>query len=241
MALVHSLGRMHRDLKSGNILATLSRGLVRLKVADFGTATLAGMSGQNDFGMQRTSTQHALALSTHGDSGSKSNTASMHPSTFHANSTNNASNSVNSNVSHFSTIGNDSQGSSSNTINSPAPNLTTPTLSVRHNQLMRTQLTKGIGTLLWMAPEILGGKLYGSGADVYSYAIVLWEIAAQSEPWADLRGDFLGDLLLERILAGERLPIDPRWPRDFVALMQRCWQLDSSERPTFVEIGSFLS
>ena len=44
MALVHSLGRMHRDLKSGNILATIAQGQVRLKVADFGTATIAGMS-----------------------------------------------------------------------------------------------------------------------------------------------------------------------------------------------------
>ena len=39
--------------------------------------------------------------------------------------------------------------------------------------------TNGVGTVLWMAPEVIRGELYGPGADVYSYGIVLWEIAAQ--------------------------------------------------------------
>ena len=39
--------------------------------------------------------------------------------------------------------------------------------------------TNGVGTMLWMAPEVIQGELYGREADVYSYGIVLWEIAAQ--------------------------------------------------------------
>lgn len=37
MAYVHSMQRMHRDLKSGNLLVSAS---LTIKVADFGTATL---------------------------------------------------------------------------------------------------------------------------------------------------------------------------------------------------------
>jgi serine/threonine protein kinase len=41
-------------------------------------------------------------------------------------------------------------------------------------------LSKGVGTLLWMAPEVLRGSKVREGQapamDVYSYAIVLWEI-----------------------------------------------------------------
>src|SRR3569623_349454 len=40
MALVHSLGRMHRDLKSGNVLVTAHSGAMTLTVAGGGTATL---------------------------------------------------------------------------------------------------------------------------------------------------------------------------------------------------------
>ena len=48
-------------------------------------------------------------------------------------------------------------------------------------------LTKGIGTLLWMAPEIMEGSAkYGQPADVYSFAIVLWEILSRSLPWEDI-------------------------------------------------------
>ena len=45
-------------------------------------------------------------------------------------------------------------------------------------------MTKGIGTLLWMAPEIMeGSAMYGQPADVYSFGIVLWEITTRSLPW----------------------------------------------------------
>ena len=40
MACVHGMGRMHRDMKSGNVLVTEVGGVMRVKVGDFGTATL---------------------------------------------------------------------------------------------------------------------------------------------------------------------------------------------------------
>jgi serine/threonine protein kinase len=40
MAQVHALDRIHRDLKSQNVLVKLVAGKLRCKIADFGTATL---------------------------------------------------------------------------------------------------------------------------------------------------------------------------------------------------------
>ena len=167
MALVHSLGRMHRDLKSGNILVTASGpgGMMRVKVADFGTATLAGI----------------------------------------------------------------------------ATNLSTTDIvnvdELRETTINRTMRTKGIGTPMWMAPEILSGSAaYGASADVYSFGIVIWEIASRQEPWAELSGAFIMDQLLGKLTAGIRPSIGEDWPMVYVQLIQECWSSDDRSRPTFTVI-----
>src|SRR4051812_10530660 len=39
------------------------------------------------------------------------------------------------------------------------------------------------GTLPWTAPEVFLGVGYSEKADVYSYAIVLWELVTRTEPY----------------------------------------------------------
>jgi serine/threonine protein kinase len=34
-------------------------------------------------------------------------------------------------------------------------------------------MTRGVGTLLWSAPEVLAGKRYSLPADVYSYVVII--------------------------------------------------------------------
>lgn len=46
-------------------------------------------------------------------------------------------------------------------------------------------MTAYCGSLLWMAPEIFrGAQNYGSAVDVFSYGLVLWEMATRLPPWA---------------------------------------------------------
>jgi len=40
-------------------------------------------------------------------------------------------------------------------------------------------LTGGLGTFQWMSPEVLAHQSYSEKADVYSFAIVLWECTAR--------------------------------------------------------------
>lgn len=44
-------------------------------------------------------------------------------------------------------------------------------------------MTSKIGTYQWMAPEVIAGQVYTEKADVFSFGIILWEIAAREPPY----------------------------------------------------------
>ncbi|EQC25644.1 TKL protein kinase [Saprolegnia diclina VS20] len=48
-------------------------------------------------------------------------------------------------------------------------------------------MTNGIGTHLWMAPEVISGTNYGAPADMHSFGVILSEFATHQVPYADLR------------------------------------------------------
>jgi sterile alpha motif and leucine zipper-containing kinase AZK len=109
-------------------------------------------------------------------------------------------------------------------------------------------MTKAAGTLLWMAPEVFrGDQIYTSAVDVYSFGIVLWELATCKTLWTEeLPSDQTGFFAeLNRALqTGHR----PAIPDDvlsehgaFVAVMQQCWAGDPVDRPTFSEASSELA
>ena len=186
MALVHSLHRLHRDLKSGNILVTNVRGCMLAKVADFGTSTLV---------MGATMDVDAIDMGVHtrDNLGRHTQQAAL--------------------ASNTSSNGGSGFASGART------------------------LTRGVGTPLWMAPEIIAGRKYGYSADVWSFAIVLWELASQEEPWTDIQSSSVFSLaLLEAIEDGRRPPISADWPQGYVDLMMQGWQYDPAARPPFETI-----
>lgn len=98
--------------------------------------------------------------------------------------------------------------------------------------------TVGLGTMLWSAPELLSGVGdYDQQVDVYSFAIVLWEIAARAAPYS-MNTDFPSRPMqqLLYIKEGSRpfVPADvPAWYQD---IMKAAWSPIPSDRPTFVDI-----
>jgi serine/threonine protein kinase len=121
-----------------------------------------------------------------------------------------------------------------------APNARRPL----HSPRLRMGNTSGMGTPLWMAPEMLAAQPYSFPADVYSYAVVMWEMAArrlpawelvvQRDPEEDPEA-FLSDLTAQLFL-DERLPIDSSWPSAYSRLMCECWRTITKDRPLFVQI-----
>ncbi|XP_065186724.1 uncharacterized protein LOC135817461 isoform X1 [Sycon ciliatum] len=95
------------------------------------------------------------------------------------------------------------------------------------------ELSSDVGTLMWQAPEMLRKQPYGPSADVYSFAIVLWEIAARKVPYRDMPSL---TSIMKYVLAGNRPAIPSDCPSPFAELMVKCWHDDGKERPTFHDI-----
>ena len=49
-----------------------------------------------------------------------------------------------------------------------------------------TKLSDTVGTIIWMAPELLEGQPYDHKIDIYSFSIVLWEILTGKEPYEEI-------------------------------------------------------
>ncbi|KAL3504424.1 hypothetical protein ACH5RR_034265 [Cinchona calisaya] len=93
-------------------------------------------------------------------------------------------------------------------------------------------MTAETGTYRWMAPEVINHQPYDQKADVFSFAIVLWELVTAKVPY-----DTMTPL---QAALGVRQGLRPELPRDahpkLLDLMQRCWEAIPGNRPSFSEI-----
>jgi serine/threonine protein kinase len=93
-------------------------------------------------------------------------------------------------------------------------------------------MTRGVGTLLWSAPEVILAQQYTLSCDVYSFGVVMYEIASRILPFQSLRGPFA---VQNAVTSGQREKIPPETPPRMAALTERCWHQDPLQRPTFSE------
>ena len=75
------------------------------------------------------------------------------------------------------------------------------------------------GTPCWTAPEILRGDKYDEKADVFSFGVVMWQVATRKEPFAGR--NFMGVSL--DVLEGKRPQIPNDCPAEFRKMMKKCW------------------
>lgn len=95
-----------------------------------------------------------------------------------------------------------------------------------------TNMTGNIGTLAWMAPEMFSGTTYSEKIDVYSFAIVLYELVVREVPFA---GENAFSLPVQ-VAKGLRPKIPKNIPKKWVKLITQCWQEKPSKRPPFPKI-----
>ncbi|KNC75511.1 TKL/LISK protein kinase, partial [Sphaeroforma arctica JP610] len=89
-----------------------------------------------------------------------------------------------------------------------------------------------VGSPYWMAPEMLHGKQYNHSADVFSFGIIMGEVAARIKAEPDIfprTNDFGVDY------DGLRKLCPPEMPFDFFQLLITCTNLNPSSRPSFAE------
>jgi hypothetical protein len=101
-------------------------------------------------------------------------------------------------------------------------------------------LTKGVGTPVYLAPELLRGEKYGVSADVFSFGILTAAVGGEADPYED-RPDLKSQWsLCEAILKGLR-PTFRDVDHGLEELAAACWQDDARLRPTAEQALAMLS
>ncbi|GAM27271.1 hypothetical protein SAMD00019534_104460 [Acytostelium subglobosum LB1] len=107
-------------------------------------------------------------------------------------------------------------------------------LSTRFKQHLdkKTTMTP-VGTPCWTAPEVLRNDPYTEKADIFSYAIVLWELVTRQDPYQ-------GMPTFQIVISVGQHRLRPVVPSNvsgaFTRLLTECWSEDPTQRPSFQEI-----
>jgi hypothetical protein len=103
--------------------------------------------------------------------------------------------------------------------------------------------TKGVGTPMFMAPELLTGRdamNASEKSDVYSYAVLLYELFSGQAPYADESAFPTTFVALEFINRGQRLDVSHVEPNEVSRIIAGCWAHSPELRPAFSDVCSRL-
>jgi len=92
-------------------------------------------------------------------------------------------------------------------------------------------MTHGVGTVCWLAPEVIKHGKGSERIDVYSFGVVLWELATRHEVHATLTA---AQIIARVANEGLRPPVPRGCP--WANTMQACWHEDPAGRPSFDQI-----
>lgn len=98
-------------------------------------------------------------------------------------------------------------------------------------------LTAETGSYRWMAPEVIRHEPYNSACDVYSFAVVCWEMLTYDVPFASVTAVQAAFNVAVR----DRRPELPSSCSAAIAkLVTECWHADAKQRPSFAQISARL-
>jgi len=88
-----------------------------------------------------------------------------------------------------------------------------------------------MGTLAYMAPELLHGKPFNEKVDVYAFGIVLWEILTRDNPFHGMGQD----IIYHGVKSGTLKPVivSGSCPEEYAKLLLACLETNPLKRPTF--------
>src|SRR4051794_285497 len=84
------------------------------------------------------------------------------------------------------------------------------------------------GNLSYIAPEVISRKEYTFKSDIYSFAMLMWEISSGQPPFSNYEHDI--DFAMS-IINGMRPKVVPGTPLEYKSLMEQCWDADPLKRP----------
>ncbi|KAK3923159.1 Insulin-like receptor [Frankliniella fusca] len=97
--------------------------------------------------------------------------------------------------------------------------------------------SRGLMPVRWMAPESLKDGVFTSASDVWSYGVVLWEMATlASQPYQGLSNEEV----LRYVKEGGVMEAPENCPTQLYELMRQCWQFRPTNRPSFFHLVDML-
>ncbi|KAL1548777.1 protein-serine/threonine phosphatase [Salvia divinorum] len=107
-----------------------------------------------------------------------------------------------------------------------------------------------VGTLIYMAPEVLGKEVQTEKSDVYSFGVTVNELLTGVVPYTDLRAEAQAHTVLEMNYTEQQLtaavvseglrPVlagpESGTSSNLLSLIKRCWDADPQNRPSFSDI-----
>ena len=97
--------------------------------------------------------------------------------------------------------------------------------------------TQEIGTVRWMAPEVMSSNTYNHKCDIYSLGVTMFEILELDLPYKD---DEPFRIMMMKAVERRPLQLSPGVAKEshqiFVNLFNKCVQYDPGERPNLLEI-----
>jgi serine/threonine protein kinase len=107
------------------------------------------------------------------------------------------------------------------------------------NGEQQRKMTGGTGTPCYMAPEVARMEEdYGFPADVYSFAILLWQIVTTRVPFSEFMS--FSEFYLKVVLGEQRPSLKYLKNKELATLISQCWSPDPKKRCTFPKIQSVL-
>ncbi|KAF0683119.1 Aste57867_24807 [Aphanomyces stellatus] len=108
-------------------------------------------------------------------------------------------------------------------------------------------MTSEIGTMPWVAPEVLKGVRYSEKADIYSLGVLICELDTAQVPYANLVGTQGGDMqvtkakIMMMVVAGDLRPVLTQSCPDIIyEITRRCVAYEPSDRPSAKELQMWL-
>ncbi|CAL4920870.1 unnamed protein product [Urochloa decumbens] len=106
---------------------------------------------------------------------------------------------------------------------------------LKHNTFLSSKSTAG--TPEWMAPEVLRNEQSNEKCDVYSFGVILWELATLRMPWSGMNPmQVVGAVGFQDRRLDIPKEVDPLVAR----IIFECWQKDPNLRPSFSQLTSAL-
>eukprot|EP00698_Gefionella_okellyi_P001588 TRINITY_DN11514_c0_g2_i3.p1 TRINITY_DN11514_c0_g2~~TRINITY_DN11514_c0_g2_i3.p1 ORF type:complete len:448 (-),score=105.20 TRINITY_DN11514_c0_g2_i3:39-1382(-) len=96
------------------------------------------------------------------------------------------------------------------------------------------------GNLRWMAPEVYQEQNYDTHADVFSFALIAWEMFAEQEPLADMMPARAAGAMANQGVRPSMDTIKETCPTSLQTLIQQCWAHEPEQRPSFAQIAESL-